>query len=338
LPDIIPFSADILTRVTKYVKQGGSFVCGGYRFPLNVPADPFTGRSIWTIWRGTVGQADDGNKRITWSQVFEEQRGMNYFPYAGAYGLVGADPAADPPKPGKPTFVMAGIEQFFDPTGSSYTGTSILTSFDGSSWKQTYGNRTGQAYAAAWDGANKRFLVQGLGNVGVGDYTHVVYASGDGLSWSQIETKPGLGQAQIQPSSLLTATGTPLVKDVDGNIVPNGSYFGLNKDVMIIAPPADSLNPYNPAGVGGLATAAIEIIKQEVDSSTGQKKITRSNRAMLFDVFSVAFAGGIYVACGRNEDSLTIASSKDEGLNWNIDLILKGYVATCVLASPDLAK
>ena len=236
---------------------------------------------------------------------------------------------------------MAGIENYFDWNGTSdpFLRISILISFDGSSWKETYSEMNGWAYAAAWDEANKRFLVQCITDSAPDAYTHSVFASADGLNWSRIETRPGVEAGPgPNPSSLLMATGTPLVKDDDGNIVPRGGYFGENKGVMIIKP--ETLNPYWFQSPNTDPTDAIEIIKRKIDPATGAETITRSNKSMPFPVASVAYAGGVWQACGTTEDdmgTLKIASSRDDGQTWRTDLTLPSHYSYCVMAGPEMA-
>ena len=268
------------------------------------------------------------------SKVFEEAQSQLYYPAAGAYGLVGANPETN--NPGKPTFIMVGQETYFGTSVDDppFFKIIILTSFDGESWQESFSEKKGWGYAAAWDEANKRFLAQCVTDVAPDAYKHSVFASADGSDWSRIETSPGAEAGPApQPSPLMMATGTPLVKDTLGNIVPNGSYYGKNANYMIIKPKV--LAPYYGSYEVSEPVASVDIIK--TDPETGQ--ITQSIASLPFPVSSVAYAGGIYQACGGTE-ALTakIASSSDDGQSWNTDLSVAEHQAICVMAGPELAK
>jgi len=317
-----------LMRPIKFVKASGLFVFGGYSFQ--------EGGARWVIYNGDASNKNNGdasNKKTHWTKVFDKASSQLYFPAAAAYGRVGGDE--------QPTFIMVGQENYFGTSDEDppFFKIIILTSRDGKDWKETFTEKDGFGYAAAWDEKNKRFLVQCVSDMAPEVYSHSVFSSSDGLNWSKIETEEAFGP-EPQPSNLMMATGTSLVTDSLGNTVPNGSYFGLdgsmepNQNATIIKPTV--LNPYYGAVSDGGEPNSVEIIKREVDPESGNVSTTTSHKAMSFPVSSVTYAGGVYQACGTDEGGVAvIASSSDGGISWSVDLELSNHHGLCVIAGPE---
>ena len=340
----------MVQRPVKFVRAGGLFACGGYKFE-DVEKD---GRFQWVIYSGdNSGEGGTTN----WSKVFEKTQSDLYYPWAAAYGLAGANPEADPPKPGTPTFIMAGIEVYFGTSESDlpFFKISILSSNDGELWTESYEEKKGWPYAAAWDAASKRFLVECVVDIEFDDHKRAVFASTDGFSWMRVETRAKPEDEDPTASPLMEATGTYLVKDEYGNVVPNGSYYGLsgdlNKNFTLVRP--GYLNPYittTPGGTpGDPATATkkktIEIIGQTVDPESGKASKTFNTLSMPFEVISVGYAGGVFQATGtqRSEDLETpglwmIASSYDDGETWQPSLSVQSCQGLCVIGGPEMVK
>jgi len=210
----------------------------------------------------------------------------------------------------------------------------IVTSHNGSDWIRTYSGDVGtSAYVAAYDETDKTFYVQSLG---FGSQDGVL-SSTDGHSW-----EPAGGVSSGTGSPLLQATGTPLIRDADGAIVPNGGIYGWDGGNIWMAPGTiDSLF----GGVRELGGSnSVEIIERIIED--GGERIERSSKAVPIEhVMSVATNGTIWQALGYDGDTsesaeihIKIAKSADTGKTWEVVLSEfqnQFYYFSCIMAGAE---
>ena len=170
-----------------------------------------------------------------------------------------------------------------------------------------------------------------------------VLSSADGFSWKVVETHERTEFDEIWASDQLQATGTDMIKDTNGNIVPNGGLFGFDKDRSTWITPKPLVEVYSWHGNPDAESPgdAVEIIKKIIDPKTGAVTISRTTKTVPISfVICVGCAGSIWQAGGyekRDEDNLSIkiATSIDDGETWEISYSSDGLLASsCMLGAP----
>ena len=147
MPEIIPWHSDVVQRPVKFVRAFGAVFVS--------TSNPNTVRGKAAILHNRMESDTSGQ---SWAVVFTVTDGEKItYLTCGAYGDVGADPGADPPKQGTPTFVVAG--RAFDEDAGEDTE-FILTSNDGNRWSRTRNGPGNEVYVMGWNNTEKKFYAQ----------------------------------------------------------------------------------------------------------------------------------------------------------------------------------
>lgn len=287
MANIKPWPFDILTRVTN-VRQTGSFVAAGLSYA--------TGRGV--IMRGEGEQ---------WNVIETIAEGDASQFNGLACGTVD----------GKTVYVAGGTSAVRNPGRGKYGGSQLIytSTNGGKSWSQSRSKEGGFVYVMAWDSRTKHFYAQAVADLTapstgeIPSSTLEVLASSDGSSWGTVEGREQVG-FETYASPYLTDTGTPLLKDGNENIVPNGGFAGWSgspgERTSIVAP--TDLGCYGQQFLSPGANT-VRIIEDEDAEETVSLPMEH--------VQCVALAGGVYAAAGNNAmETSVIAISADGGKTW----------------------
>lgn len=291
----------------------------------------------------------DGAERTKWTGIGR----IGFFnTMGGAYAMVGAD--ADG-KGGTPTFVMLGYSD------SDVHDCEIQLSNDGKNWKHVYywdrlsedetHSSAASLNAAVWDEKEKAFFVaagldQSIFDLEAGtSYVtewDVLLRSADGRSWSEVgrQVLPTVSE-KVEHSSMILGHCSDKVKDSRGFSVPDGFYGEKTIDKtsnssLIIAPsiPRKVLYGIND-GAGVIPIRADEQSSSVAITAHGETT-TSSSADVGFPVFSVAYAGNIWIATGSaatltftDADKGRTAVSTDDGETWSV---VDNVASVCVVA------
>jgi hypothetical protein len=251
----------------------------------------------------------------------------------GACGMVGADPGNN--IKGTSVFLLGGGE--LQVGGGQFLNVAyIMTSTDGGqTWIRSYTNDHSFVTAMVYDPQDQTFYAQATANAGrvnIAEYDWLVLKSSDGVSWVVVETTPATpGVDNNYYSPILIAAADPIYQDGNGNNCAGGIYGYDKSSKTLIAPYPDILSSqYEGRGSG----TGIQIREEDTD---GNQTTTHATIPGMHQVYSVAFAGGVWQASGRgpgDNGSALVATSKDSGQTWATIYDLDDATAEVVLGGP----
>jgi hypothetical protein len=252
-------------------------------------------------WKGII---DVATRTIEGAEFGQSANG-NIF--GASYGLAGGNKKADPPRKGKPTFVLTGSQvhrQDFDVTKPEVIHSIIMASHDGEHWDTVVDRVTLLLPATAllfsdlvWDkDANKGNGSFFCKTVQQPELTEGCYQSADGYSWTA-----GGGKFEDHCKGVHREKGPP---DLKGQ--PDGLYgYDKSKDLLI----------WPESGSGGVK------IKKKTKDGKGYTEESMSIGTD-FGATCVAFVGGIWEVggdipiAGGPQNTAATYTSTDDGKTW----------------------
>jgi len=234
----------------------------------------------------------------------------------GAYGDPGKDTSNG--VKGTPTFILGGIDFDFTtgpPTGVTYQSFIVTSTDGGKNWSKTYFTVNGFVEVATYDKNKQLFYAQTTDlSSSFFNWDWVIISSPDGITWKEIKRIPNGGFNPNYASPIIVNASDSIYKDSSGHNCPGGVY-GYNKGSRMVIAPYPDILAYT--FVSRQSGDRIQILKFDKDGNRISQDI-KSIRG-LKQVFSVAYAGGIWMASGHDgadNPGAVIACSVDNGKNW----------------------
>jgi hypothetical protein len=260
----------------------------------------------------------------------------NFDGRCGAYGNPGSDPSTG--KKGTPTFVIGGGDIDYNtgpPTGFTYRSFIVTSTDNGRNWTKTYTTVHGLTAVLAYDKIKQLFYAQTLdvtqADRGIGsNWDWVIISSVDGKIWKEIDRIANGGSNPNYASPIIVNACDSIYKDATGHNCPGGVY-GYNKSKRMVIAPYPDMFAYS--STGDTARNQIQILTFDKDGN----RLSREIRSVpgLNKIFSVAYAGGIWMASGDDGVSKgLVAYSVDDGKTWANGYTRDNSYLQVILAAP----